>query len=218
MENTSFSNPSGMDDENHYSTPLDMARLMACAMKNEHFAEITGAASYTAQGKSFYNHNKLLTTHPDVDGGKTGYTKAAGRTLVSTAMVEGHRLVAVTFNAPNDWSDHRKLYDYARENYTWISLEENLPRIPVVGALTEWLTPTARDQVFFPVKQEERAELVFYLPHLLFAPVSRGQHLGSAALEAEGRIVAEIPLYSPEDIRQLDVLPWHRWLYFGELE
>ena len=61
-------------------------------------------------GRVFVNHNKLLWYYEGVDGGKTGYTRLAGRTLVTTACRNNRRLVAATLNDPCDWSDHINMY------------------------------------------------------------------------------------------------------------
>ena len=101
MEDTSFENPSGLDGQAHYSTARDMARLAAYA-----------ARSVAIGGRTMTNHNRLLRAVPGCIGMKTGYTRAAGRTLVSAAERDGRRLVAVTLQDGNDWADHAALYDW----------------------------------------------------------------------------------------------------------
>ncbi len=80
-------------------------------MEDESFADISGTRSIVINGRTFRNHNKLLWSCEGVDGGKTGYTRAAGRTLVSTAIRDGRRLVAATLNDPCDWDDHKRMYN-----------------------------------------------------------------------------------------------------------
>lgn len=124
MSKTVFSNPHGLDThEEHYSTAKDMALLTAYAMKNEDFATIVGTKRKTAPlagekwDRIWYNKNKLLALYPYADGVKTGYTKRASRTLVSSATKDGHRLIAVTLNAPNDWNDHINMFEYGFHQY-----------------------------------------------------------------------------------------------------
>lgn len=119
MTKTIFNNPHGLDDhEEHYSTARDMAILTAYALKNEDFAEIAKTKRKTAElpgekwDRVWYNKNKLLTMYPYADGVKTGFTKRAKRTLVSSATKNGQQLVAVTLNAPNDWQDHITMFEY----------------------------------------------------------------------------------------------------------
>ncbi len=85
MKNTSFANPNGLDHEKHYSTARDMATLARAAMENETLARIASTRTVTIGGRTMTNHNKLLSYMDGCLGLKTGYTKAAGRTLVSCA-------------------------------------------------------------------------------------------------------------------------------------
>ena len=112
MDATSFANPNGLDDENHYSTARDMARLAAYAALNPTFVRICSTVSVTIGGRTMTNHNRLLRSVEGCIGMKTGYTKAAGRTLVSAARRGGRCLAAVTLQDGNDWADHAALYAY----------------------------------------------------------------------------------------------------------
>ncbi|MFZ3577072.1 D-alanyl-D-alanine carboxypeptidase family protein [Virgibacillus sp. DJP39] len=115
MTNTHFENPSGLDGKAHYSTAYDMALLMQYAMDNKIFAKITNTKMYKSETRDYAwkNKNKLLTTYYEyTTGGKTGYTKSAGRTLVSTASKNGIDLIAVTIEDPNDWIDHMNLHEW----------------------------------------------------------------------------------------------------------
>ena len=112
MEDTSFENPSGLDGQAHYSTARDMARLAAYAAGNHTFVRLCSTRSVTIGGRTMTNHNRLLRAVPGCIGMKTGYTRAAGRTLVSVAERDGRRLVAVTLQDGNDWADHAALYDW----------------------------------------------------------------------------------------------------------
>ena len=109
MENSSFANPNGLDHEQHYSTARDMALLACVAVENETLVRIASTRSVTTGGRTMTNHNKLLSYVDGCIGLKTGYTRAAGRTLVSCAERNGQRLVAVTLQDGNDWADHQKI-------------------------------------------------------------------------------------------------------------
>ena len=118
MMQTHFVTPSGLDAEGHGSTAYDMALLAAEAMQNEEFAAAVGQTTLSVPFISpektvrYENHNRLLKLYPDCTGIKTGFTKKAGRCLVSSAERDGARLICVTLNAPDDWNDHMNLYDY----------------------------------------------------------------------------------------------------------
>ncbi len=117
MKDTHFSNPHGLDATDHYSTAYDLALLMAEAMKNQEFRKICHTRTITIDGYELFFHNKLLNRYPYCVAGKTGYTVAAGRTLVTASEKDGQLLIAVTLNAPDDWNDQIAMYDYGFNNY-----------------------------------------------------------------------------------------------------
>ncbi len=112
MADSSFENPSGLDGEMHLATARDMAKLAAFAMDDPTFARIASTWEMQTGGRTLTNHNKLLRQVEGCIGLKTGYTKAAGRTLVTAAERNGVRLVAVTLHDGSDWADHAALYEY----------------------------------------------------------------------------------------------------------
>jgi len=121
MAGTSFANPNGLDADGHYSTARDMALLAAYAVENPTFTRICSTVNATLGGRTMTNHNKLLRTVRGCIGLKTGYTMAAGRTLVSCAQQDGYRLVAVTLQDGNDWVDHAAMYE---EGFALLSSED----------------------------------------------------------------------------------------------
>ena len=131
MENTHFANPNGLDDEAHYSTAEDMAKLAAAAMDDPVLRRVASTRTARIGGRTLTNHNKLLSRLDGCVGLKTGYTKAAGRTLVSCAEQAGHRLVAVTLRDGDDWNDHEALY---RWGFLLTGIQETL-ETRLLGAL-----------------------------------------------------------------------------------
>src|SRR5699024_10599659 len=104
-----------------------MALLMRYAMNNEVFLKISKTKTYQAETRSYawLNKNKLLTSFYDYcTGGKTGFTRKAGRTLVTSARKSNLDLIAVTLNAPDDWNDHIKMYECELENFNVQSIQE----------------------------------------------------------------------------------------------
>ena len=197
MENSSFSNPSGLNADDHYSTAYDMALLACACLENEVVAEICATQSATVGVRTFYNHNKLLHRYEGCVGMKTGYTELAGRTLVSAATRNGQTLVCVTLNDGNDWVDHEKLLDYGFENYPGQLLfqqRENFGSLRVDGSLIPALTVTAAEDVTYPLTAGEEPELTVELAHSLQAPVSVGMTVGWATWSLNGAVVAEVEL------------------------
>ncbi len=117
MENTYFVNPHGLDESGYgnISTAYDMALLTKVAMQNKTFRKIFNTTNYKAKSNiKTYNwegKNKLFKMYKYTTGGKTGYTDNARRTLVTTASKDYKNLVIVTLNDPNDFSDHKALYE-----------------------------------------------------------------------------------------------------------
>lgn len=114
--NTHFMNPSGLFDDNHYTTARDMALITAAAMQNESFRKIVAAPEYTSHRNEsdylyFYNKNKTVHQYDGGNGVKIGYTKKSGRTLVASAERNGKTVICVVMNAPDWFNDAYMLMD-----------------------------------------------------------------------------------------------------------
>lgn len=182
MTGTHFSDPNGLGDEDHYSTALDMARLGAACLKNPVVSQIVATKSIVLEGRSFTNHNKLLWQYEGCTGMKTGYTRQAGRTLVSSAERDGQKLVCVTLNDGNDWADHKALLDYGFETYPRQVLAEEggtLRRMTVEESLLRQVPVVARDTVAYPLKEGEQVTAKIQLPKTARAPVTQGEIAGT---------------------------------------
>lgn len=129
MENSLFINPSGLEDDSgngNTSTVYDMALLTRYAMQNEHYQRYVSTKDIIIKSSMktyhWYNKNKLLNTYKYCTGGKTGFTKKARRTLVTTASKNNMNLIVVTFNDGNDFNDHKSLYEKYFNNYEVIKV------------------------------------------------------------------------------------------------
>lgn len=123
MNNTIFYNPHGLDEKSglgNMASAKDLAILTKYAMENQVFREIFKTKEYkvTTNYKTYlwYNKNKLLSLDY-ITGGKTGFTEKARRTLVTTGSKDNMNLVVVTLNDPNDWNDHKTLYQSVFNSY-----------------------------------------------------------------------------------------------------
>ena len=229
MNDTRFVTPSGLDADGHYSTARDMALLMAAAMNNEDFRDITGKTEYTVsfiepEGKSvtYPNHNKLLKLYDSCTGGKTGYTDLAGRCLVTCAERDGLQLIAVTLNDGDDWNDHIQLYDYGFDNYMLYTADARSYTVPVVGGAADSALICADPAVemAIPADEADRVTQTVIVPPFVYAPLRLGQRVGKIRYHLDGKIIAEADLLSAQDIeynsrrRSLweyikDLLNWH---------
>lgn len=112
LTQTHFANPHGLDSGENYSTALDLAHLAQAALQNAQLRAVVSTKTAVCAGRTLTNHNKLLWRYDGCIGVKTGYTRHAGRILVSAAERDGRMLIAVTISDPDDWRDHTALLDY----------------------------------------------------------------------------------------------------------
>lgn len=203
MEHSSFANPNGLDDEKHYSTARDMARLACAAVENETLVRIASTRSVTIGGRTMTNHNKLLAYMDGCIGLKTGYTRAAGRTLVSCAERNGQRLVAVTLQDGNDWADHQALYDYGFSTYPAqraAVLGQTVKQADVQGGLRGTVPLVAAESFAWPVAASECLETRVELDGPLTAPVTAGTNVGQAVFTLNGTEVGRVDLLCGETV------------------
>ncbi len=196
LEDTAFANPHGLDAEGHYSTARDLAKLMLRCMENERFAHLCALPSCRVGENDYVNHNKLLGLCDGCLGGKTGYTRAAGRCLVSCCEREHTRFVCVTLGAPDDWNDHLRLYDAAFAgwaNRLAVSTEERYT-IPVTGGTEELAVAAPEREIRLFLPCGEQIEYVREQPRFTYAPVRAGECAGRIVVLRGGEAAAEVRL------------------------
>lgn len=209
MEDTHFVTPSGLDGEDaqglgHLSTAYDMALLARAALEDQAFRQLCSSPSLAVEFAepvkrvTYTNHNKLLTQYQGCVGVKTGFTKEAGRCLVSAAERDGALLIAVTLNAPNDWQDHTALLDYGfsqMEPYQLAGGDVRLT-VPVVGSPVEVMSLRGSNggEVTLPLGQGAQVERVVRVPKFLYAPVEAGEQVGEICWYLEGQLLGSAPL------------------------
>ncbi len=203
MENSSFANPNGLDHEEHYSTARDMAILARAAMENETLMRIASTKSVNVGGRTMTNHNKLLAMQEGCLGLKTGYTRAAGRTLVSCAERDGQRLIAVTLQDGNDWADHQSLYDYGFSCYParrGAVTGQRMGHADVTGGMQETAALIAAERFSWPLAENETLDTQIRLSSAATAPVIAGTPAGEAVFFVNGREVGSVGLLWGETV------------------
>ena len=205
MKGTHFVNPNGLDAPGHYSTARDLAVLAAYAMENPIFRNTVSTKTVRIGNRSLQNHNKLLWQVEGADGVKTGYTKAAGRILVSSATRNGRRLICVTINAPDDWNDHRELLDTGFSRYetrTLVAAEDVMGEREIAGGTAGTVPLLASRDFEYPVASEE--EISFYLAGtgFVYAPVVQGADAGFVHICIDGKSVGTVPLVYGKTVEQ----------------
>ena len=220
MTDTHFVNPNGLDAPGHYSTARDMAKLASYAMQNPIFARTVSAKTVNIGKRSLRNHNKLLWQVEGVDGVKTGFTKAAGRILVSSALRQGRRIVAVTMNAPDDWRDHKHLLEQGFSDFETKELIREgqcLGYAEVAGGTAGFVELLAGQSFSFAIRSEETWSIQLPDPGFVYAPVADGQDAGFAHVCIDGVPVAKIKMVYGNTVEQEEIpeKPWWKKLFSG---
>ncbi len=211
---THFANPHGLDQEAHYSTAHDMARITAYALRNPVFAEIvqTKVKSIPMQGESWdrkmYNKNKMLVRYEGADGVKTGYTKAAGRCLASSATKDGRQIAVLTLKASSDWDDHARLLNYGFQKYQFLPIaKENsvLRTVPVEDGVKKDVDVIVGHQFNYPVREDEQEKVTqkIEMEETLQAPLAAGQKVGELKVYFEDRLVGQVPIIVGHDVEKV---------------
>lgn len=207
MQNTNFVTPSGLDAPEHYSTAFDMALLARAAMRCEAFRQIVSKQSVTTEyGNPPYkrrltNHNKLISMYDGCIGIKTGFTKKSGRCLVSAAEKDGEYLIAVTLNAPNDWSDHKELFDYGFSVLEPFDVKDLCPVADVfaVGGDNKYISTVCESQIIGLTKAEyESITTHTSIEPFVYAPINDGDVVGKFKCLLNGEVFIEKNILSKD--------------------
>ncbi|MCR5682400.1 MAG: D-alanyl-D-alanine carboxypeptidase [Clostridiales bacterium] len=206
LADTHFTNPHGLDDEEHYTTARDLAKLAVAAMAHPAFRTMVAARRHTIEREDgtrvLLNHNRLLRLSEDVVGVKTGFTRKSGRCLVSAAERDGVALVCVTLNAPDDWNDHLGLYEEGFSRTHSVTLAEPgvfSHEIPCPHAYDGTVTvsnPAGLTRVFFG--EIPAIEAVVEAKRLLLEDVEEGDVLGRVVFRTASGDVGSVPLTAEE--------------------
>ena len=212
LDSTHFETPSGLDGKEHYSTAWDMAMLARTALQNPDFLEICSKSTAKVEfGNPPYtrymtNHNRLVKEYKGCIGVKTGFTKKAGRCLVSAAEREGVRLIAVTLNAPNDWSDHKKMFDYGFSVVKTSPLQVDVSdiRLKVVGGKTSEIKviPAGYPTVCLSEEEQKKLTTKVLAPQFCYAPVESGSLVGEIQYWYEDFMIASVSLLAQDSVEQ----------------
>ncbi len=208
---TNFVTPSGLDDENHYTTAKELALLARYAMKNDAFAQAAGSKTATLcygnppYKRSLRNHNRLLNSYTGLIGVKTGFTKKSGRCLVTAAKRSQEYLIAVTLNDPNDWADHTNMLDYGFSVLEEREVVYNVPctQISVIGAQQSKLN-LVFPKIKLGLTQEEfsKIQTSISLPRFVYAPINSRQRLGTVSFYINGELISVEDILSQSAIEK----------------
>lgn len=197
LTGTHFENPNGLDSPGHYSTARDLAVLAAYAMKNPIFYQTVSAKTVTIGQRCLRNHNKLLWQVEGADGVKTGFTRAAGRILVSSATRDDRRIIVVTLNDPDDWRSHTA---FLEDGFSRYQIQRILNAGDVVGTVNveggdcDRVEIVATGNFEFPLAEGENPVLVLTGPGFVYSPVTQGGDAGYVYVLIDGNAVGKVPV------------------------
>ena len=206
LTGTHFENPNGLDSPGHYSTARDLAVLAAYAMENPIFYKTVSAKNVKVGQRYLTNHNKLLWRVEGADGVKTGFTKAAGRILVSSATRGGRRLIAVTINAPDDWNDHTAFLEEGFSRYAQkriVSAGQTVGTLAVAGGKNGRVAVLAAENFDYALAPEEQPQLALPGPGFVYAPAVEGAEAGYVYVLIQGKAVGKVPVVYGATIEQM---------------
>ena len=172
MKNSSFNNASGLPDPLNVTSAYDLALLTAALIKDfpEQY-QLYSEKYFTYNGIKQANRNRLLWRDEIFDGGKTGYTSAAGYCLVGSAMRGDMRLVAVVLGSEDDkrFNDVSALMTYGFRHYDTVKLfdaNESLRDVEIVAGKSESVSVGATEDIILTLTKDQRESIRLSLIHI----------------------------------------------------
>ncbi|MFT0771527.1 D-alanyl-D-alanine carboxypeptidase family protein [Psychrobacter aquimaris] len=211
MENSNFVNATGMPDEGHLASALDLSKLARAIIKNSgDYYSIYAEKEFTYNGITQGNRNALLITDPTVDGLKTGHTDAAGYCLVASSNREGMRLISVIMGTKSQQAradQSRELLNWGFGHFTTVTKApagQFVSKLPVwFGEADEVELATGDNlQILTSKTQKNKITTVVDIPESVEAPIKKGQEVGKMMAVIDGKAVASVPIIATNDIEQ----------------
>ncbi|MBQ9544864.1 MAG: D-alanyl-D-alanine carboxypeptidase [Clostridia bacterium] len=216
LEDTHFVNASGLPADGHYSSAYDLALIMRECLKEPLFCSISSSKTHRSplsgsKYRYFSNHNRLLWRYGFCTAGKTGYTREAGRCLVSSAEKDGVKLICSTICDPDDWNDHVSLFEHGFSLYDPVELcaaGELKRNVSVVGSEENFVSVVNREGLTLFLREDKNVDVVFELPFFLYAPVRAYSSsdpnvplpVGRAVFWINGEKIGSVELYPERDV------------------
>ena len=225
LTNTHFVTPHGLDDANHYTTALELAKLTDYAMDNETFAKIVGTKSTTIyinnQSRQINNTNELLGVLNGVVGVKTGFTNNAGRCLVTETKRNNMDIITIVLGADTKkdrTKDSVNLIEYTFSKYKMYNLEEqiieefnkwkniNEKRILIIKGKTSnpKLALGAIEKATIPVCDNDKIEYSINALTEVEAPVEQWNVMGTLTVKLNGEILENIDIVNVNEVQKRD--------------
>lgn len=206
-----FTNPHGLEQEGHHCSARDLANITRFAMQNQEFAKIVGAKQYRISasddttGRVLQNKNKMLSLFDGANGVKTGFTKKAGRCLVSSGTRDGMTLICVVLCCGPMWEESAALLEYGFKNY---KMKELLQPYFVCGNIEVQNSDDKFVEVFsmkgfsYPMTEEEyqKVRVEFDYPSIIQAPVPKEKIVGKVVIKLDNDLLFEENIYTIKEV------------------
>lgn len=233
LENTHYVTPHGLDDPEHYTTAVELAKLADYALQNETFAKIVNTKNYTVTingyPKSISNTNELLGYLEGVNGVKTGFTNNAGRCLVTSVNRNGFEIITVILQADTKkfrTADSIKLIEYIYKNYEPVNIKEivdeqfkrwcsiNTSRIQINKCKNNNLELYIDnlDNDVIPIKKTDKDKIQIEVNNIFYfeAPLQQNTIIGTIKLNLDGKTVDVIEIKNKNTIQKKDILDYFK--------
>ena len=228
LKNSHFIVPHGLDNDGHYTTAYELAKMADYALKIDKFKEIVSTKSTTINingyPKSINNTNQLLGSVSGVYGVKTGFTNGAGRCLVSSCKRDNLDIITVVIGANTTkerTSDTIKLIEYANERFDIVNVKEiveskfkqwqdiNEGRINVdkgtENRVKLYLDKLSYEYIAIEKEKKDKIDIEVNYLYDLYAPVIYNQVIGSVKVNVGGEILEILNIYNKEEIRKMNI-------------
>ena len=210
MANTHFVNSTGLPHPQHYTTAQDLSVLATAIIRDfPEFYPLYSIKEYSYNNITQPNRNRLLWQDPFVDGMKTGHTESAGYCLISSAKRGGMRLISVVLGTESDSArtvESQKLLNYGFQFFDSARLYQkgqSIANLRVWKGSQDMLKAGFNQDMYvaLPKGQQQRLKAEMTTTQPLLAPLSAGQKVGSVKFSLDGKLVAEQPLESLDNVR-----------------
>lgn len=230
LTDTHFTNPYGLQEDNHYTTSHDLAVIMQYCLKNETFRKISGQASCAipatnkSEPRKYSSTNELLIAgnknyYPYLIAGKTGYTSKAGGCLVSVAYNNNLELISVILNSNDRFGDTKKLFNYGYSNFSLkniVNEDDIITSTNVKNAKKNSQNLDLKVTENVPVLVNNNDNLESISPQIeinsnIEAPIEEGQNLGKVSYTVNG-VTYSTNLVASQNVEKSEVLTY---LFYG---
>ncbi|HHW89876.1 MAG TPA: D-alanyl-D-alanine carboxypeptidase [Clostridiales bacterium] len=220
--NSNFVNPHGLHHPEHYTTVYDLAIISAYAMKNPVFKQIVSTKVHKAtwEGRDYprvmYNKNKILSMYEGGNGIKTGYTKKAGRCLVSSAQRGNMEVVCVVLNCGPMFEECMRIMDMAFSRYpmrTLVSPQKSMGKLPALRSKQTEIDIVADQEFSYPLNEQEYNNIKYDVDirAIIYAPMKKGTPIGKVSGYLDSKKLFEVRAVLKDD---LEVLPFKERLEY----